>query len=132
MGYEKMERRFPCPCGKGTQISEWEEHDTWVHGDTIGPFRLECEDCAARYESHWRIVGGQVWVLKEEKNRLDSLESQVMEKEAKLKALGVQDSEVSGIMSEIDSLKKEIDEFKRRMEKVAVPDRRGNVRKISS
>jgi hypothetical protein len=95
MGYEKMERRFPCPCGKGVQVSEWEEHDTWVHGNEGGPYKLECEDCAAQYESYWSVGQGQVWILKEDKGRLDSLESEAKEKQAKLQEIVVERYEES-------------------------------------
>lgn len=191
MGYEKMERRIPCPCGKGTQVAEWEEHDTWSRGDEFGTYRLECEECAARYVSYWDL--GQVWILKEDKQRLDSLESEAKASQEKLQKLiveryeepfvshvlgrrnrtemkyalysvsvgflkdakdnpsyveqiarksisehpcesfshlRVQDSEVSGIIAGIDSLKQKIAEFRKRMAKIPVPDKWGNVRKM--
>lgn len=191
MGYEKMERRIPCPCGKGTQVAEWEEHDTWSRGDEFGTFQMECEECAARYAYYWHT--GQVWIRKEDALKLNSLESEVKESQTQLDkiiveryeeqfvshvlglrnrtemkyALGagtgflreakdnpsyveqvarkalrnrplqsffqlrIQDSEVSGLTAKIDSLKNESRELIKRMEKIPVPDRWGNVPKVS-
>jgi hypothetical protein len=70
MGYEKFEREFPCPCGKGVQVAEWEEHDTWVSGNEGAEYALKCPDCAARlvYFYHGAL---QFWARKEDKERLD-------------------------------------------------------------
>ncbi|MBZ5492894.1 MAG: hypothetical protein LAO76_18400 [Acidobacteriia bacterium] len=194
MGYEKMERRVPCPCGKGIQVVEWEEHDTWSRGDEFGTYRLECEECAARYAYYWHTGHGQVWILNEDSLKLSSMESEAKAEREKLHkliveryeeqfvshvqglrnrtemkyALGagtgffknaknnpsyvegvarksirdrpresfarlrVEDTEVNGLMTKIDTLNKEIFEFKRQMKKIPVPDRRGNIPKMSS
>jgi hypothetical protein len=70
MGYEKFDREFPCPCGKGVQVAEWEEHDTWVSGNEGATYTLKCPDCAARlvFLYHGAL---QFWVRKEDKEKLD-------------------------------------------------------------
>ena len=45
--------------------------------------------------------------------------------------LRVQDSEASGLTAKIDSLKNESRELTKQMEKIPVPDKRGNVPKVS-
>lgn len=191
MGYEKMERRIPCPCGKGTQVAEWEEHDTWSRGDEFGTYVLECKECAERYVYYWHI--GQVWIRKEDALTLNGLESKAKESQSQVGriiverheeqfvsyvlglrnrtemkyALGagvgffrdakdnptyveqsarkairerplqsftqlrVQDSEVSRLTGKIDSLNNESREFRKRMEKIPVIDKWGNVPKVS-
>lgn len=191
MGYEKMERRIPCPCGKGTQVAEWEEHDTWSRGDEFGTYRLECEECATRYVYYWHT--GQVWIRKEDALKLNGLQSEAKENQSRLEriiveryeeqfvshvlglrnrtemkyALGagtgffreakdnpsyveqvarkairerslqsfaqlrVQNSEVSELKAKIDSLINERLELTKRMEKIPVPDKWGNVPKVS-
>lgn len=69
-------------------MCEWEEHDTWVNGTETGLCRLECEECAARYDSSWDL--GQVWVPKEDKRRVAGLESMVKEKLAELRRIVVE------------------------------------------
>jgi hypothetical protein len=193
MGYEKMERRIPCPCGRGTQVAEWEEHDTWSRGDEFGTYVLECEECSAKYVYYWYTGHGQVWIRKEDALKLNSLESEAKENQKQLEqiivgryeeqfvshvlglrnrtemksALGagtgflreakdnpsyveqaarkairerplqsfthirIQDSEISGLTAKIDSLKNESRELIKQMAKIPVPDRRGNVPKVS-
>ena len=70
MAYEKCNREFPCPCGKGVQVAEWEEHDTWVSGNEGATYTLKCPVCAKRlvYFCHG---AQQFWVRKEDKEKLD-------------------------------------------------------------
>jgi len=57
MAYEKMDRAFPCVCGKGKMIAEWEEHDTWPSSNRSIVWRFECLECAVEYEFyHHHIV----------------------------------------------------------------------------
>jgi hypothetical protein len=44
-----MERSFPCKCGNGKIIAEWEEHDTWPSSNRCITWRFECDECAAQY-----------------------------------------------------------------------------------
>ena len=50
MGYEKMERAFPCLCGRGRMLAEWQEHDTWPSSSRCIRWHFECPDCAMGYE----------------------------------------------------------------------------------
>ena len=49
MAYEKVDRAFSCPCGKGEMIAEWEEHDVYPTGSRFVEWRFECPECAANY-----------------------------------------------------------------------------------
>jgi hypothetical protein len=86
MGYEKFDREFPCPCGQGVQIAEWEEHDTWVSGNEAATYRLKCPECAQRLV-HFYNGGLESWVRKEDKEKVDGLERRIRETEAKAKML---------------------------------------------
>ena len=46
MAYDKFERSFPCPCGNGQVIAEWEEHDTWPGSNRYPTYKLCCDECA--------------------------------------------------------------------------------------
>ena len=83
MGYEKFEHEHPCPCGKGVQVAEWEEHDTWVSGNEAATYTLRCPDCAQRFV-YFYDVGQGYWVLKEDKQKIDDLEKRIRETEANL------------------------------------------------
>ena len=49
MGYETERRTFPCQCGSGKLIGEWEEHDTWPGTSRHIEWRFECPECAGKY-----------------------------------------------------------------------------------
>jgi prefoldin subunit 5 len=86
MGYEKFEHEFPCPCGQGVQVAEWEEHDTWASGNEAATNRLTCPDCAQRL-AYFYHAGEGYWVLKEDKKKVDTLEIRIQETEATIKKL---------------------------------------------
>ncbi len=86
MGYEKFEREFPCPCGQGFQVAEWEEHDTWVSGNEGASYRLKCPHCAERLV-HFNRWGEQSWVVKQDKEKIDGLEARIRQMEAKVEKL---------------------------------------------
>jgi len=60
MAYEKMERTFPCMCGNGKMIAEWEEHDTWTSPNRHIHWRFECFYCTAEYVFYSPLVGWYV------------------------------------------------------------------------
>src|SRR6266436_5664864 len=49
MGYDQMEREFPCPCGKGTILASWEEHDTWPSPNRSIDWAFKCSDCEKQF-----------------------------------------------------------------------------------
>jgi hypothetical protein len=57
MAYEKMDRSFPCLCGSGEMIAEWEEHDTWPSPNRRIQWSFACANCAAEYEFYSHLVG---------------------------------------------------------------------------
>jgi hypothetical protein len=85
MGYEKFEREFPCPCGQGIQVAEFEEHDTWVSGNEAATYTLKCPQCAERFTHFYH--GVESWVLKSDKERIDGLEQQIRATETKVNVL---------------------------------------------
>lgn len=74
MGYDNMERAFPCLCGKGQMLAEWKEHDTWPSSNRYIKWHFECADCAAEYE-FTDFIDAQV-VRKTDAQKLDGASDQ--------------------------------------------------------
>ena len=83
MGYEQFDREFPCPCGKGVQVAEWEEHDTWASGNEGATYTLKCPSCAERL-THSYHGGVESCVLKQDKEKIDGFEIRIREMEARI------------------------------------------------
>ena len=49
MGTDRMDRSFPCLCGKGEMLAEWSEHDTWPSPNRSIGWSFQCPDCEAKY-----------------------------------------------------------------------------------
>jgi len=49
MGTHKMDRSFPCLCGKGEMLAEWSEHDTWPSSNRGISWSFNCPDCQAKF-----------------------------------------------------------------------------------
>lgn len=56
MGTDRMERNFPCLCGKGDMLAEWSEHDTWPSPNRSIAWSFECADCDAQYEFYGEYI----------------------------------------------------------------------------
>ena len=56
MAYEKMDREYPCPCGKGKMIAEWQEHDVYPSGNRLVRWRFECTECSDNYVFRDRYI----------------------------------------------------------------------------
>jgi hypothetical protein len=49
VSHETRERSFPCKCGRGKIVAEWEEHDTWPSSNQSITWHFECDECSDRY-----------------------------------------------------------------------------------
>jgi hypothetical protein len=81
MGTDKMDRSFPCLCGKGEMLAEWSEHDTWPSPNRSIGWSFQCPDCEAKY------VFAGIWteiILRTDAEKLAELASESEAAKAKV------------------------------------------------
>ena len=74
MAYEKMEQSFPCRCGQGRMIAEWQEHDTWVSPNRSITWSFNCHNCSTEYEFYRKFASPCYVIRKVDGEKLRSME----------------------------------------------------------
>jgi hypothetical protein len=74
MGYETVERSFPCKCGQGKMIGAWQEHNTYPSNNKSITWRFECEACSEQYEFYHELLSQYV-IRKSEADKLRAVKN---------------------------------------------------------